>query len=78
MSPRLKSSSSYDYEEVSSEAANMMIAHIYGQGASSLEGKVYGNDKIIKFDDFEYTDPIDQSVSKKQVHRNYPFSRYFD
>ncbi|XP_051569173.1 phosphoglucomutase-1-like [Myxocyprinus asiaticus] len=61
----------YDYEEVDSDAANKMIAHIQttmsdkafvGQKFSSGE-KTY---EVEKADNFEYTDPVDGSVSKGQ------------
>uniref|UniRef100_A0A8C1DVL3 Phosphoglucomutase 1 n=1 Tax=Cyprinus carpio carpio TaxID=630221 RepID=A0A8C1DVL3_CYPCA len=62
----------YDYEEVDSDAANKMIEHLQttmfdkafvGQKFSSGD-KTYQVDKA---DNFEYTDPVDGSVSKGQV-----------
>ncbi|XP_073707795.1 phosphoglucomutase-1 [Garra rufa] len=61
----------YDYEEVDSDAANKMIDHLQttmsdkafkGQKFSSGD-KTY---KVKKADNFEYTDPVDGSVSKGQ------------
>uniref|UniRef100_A0A9J7XMM6 Phosphoglucomutase 1 n=2 Tax=Cyprinus carpio TaxID=7962 RepID=A0A9J7XMM6_CYPCA len=61
----------YDYEEVDSDAANKMIEHLQttmfdkafvGQKFSSGD-KTYQVDKA---DNFEYTDPVDGSVSKGQ------------
>lgn len=62
----------YDYEEVDSDAANKMIAALQetmfdkafvGQKFSSGD-KTY---EVEKADNFEYTDPVDGSVSKGQV-----------
>uniref|UniRef100_A0A671TE12 Phosphoglucomutase-1-like n=1 Tax=Sinocyclocheilus anshuiensis TaxID=1608454 RepID=A0A671TE12_9TELE len=62
----------YDYEEVDSDAANKMIDHLQttmsdkafvGQKFSSGD-KTY---QVEKADNFEYTDPVDGSVSKGQV-----------
>ncbi|XP_026120783.1 phosphoglucomutase-1-like [Carassius auratus] len=61
----------YDYEEVDSDAANKMIDHLQttmfdkafiGQKFSSGD-KTY---EVEKADNFEYTDPVDGSVSKGQ------------
>ncbi|KAG1941048.1 phosphoglucomutase-like protein [Pimephales promelas] len=61
----------YDYEEVDSDAANKMIDHLQttmsdeafiGQKFSS-GNKTY---QVEKADNFEYTDPVDGSVSKGQ------------
>lgn len=61
----------YDYEEVDSDAANKMIDHLQttmfdkgfvGQSFSSGD-KTY---QVEKADNFEYTDPVDGSVSKGQ------------
>ncbi|XP_038049648.1 phosphoglucomutase-1-like [Patiria miniata] len=64
----------YDYENVDSEPAQQMMANLRSLvdadkvatfiGREFAEGdKTY---KVAKADDFEYTDPIDSSVSKKQ------------
>ncbi|KAG0204519.1 Phosphoglucomutase-2 [Mortierella sp. GBA30] len=62
--------SRYDYEEVDSEGANQMVNRLralVSTDRASLIGKDLGNGFVIKDgDDFEYTDPIDGSVSKKQ------------
>lgn len=61
----------YDYEEVDSDAANRMIDHLQttmfdkafvGQTFTSGD-KTY---QVEKADNFEYTDPVDGSVSKGQ------------
>lgn len=70
MNPNL--SFRYDYEEVDSDAANKMIEGLQttmfdkgfvGQKFSSGD-KTY---QVEKADNFEYTDPVDGSVSKGQV-----------
>ena len=61
----------YDYEQVASEGANQMMEKLRKMAETqeligqeySAEGKTF---KIKSHDDFCYTDPIDQSVSKKQ------------
>lgn len=58
--------SRYDYEGVSTEDANKMVAYL-----RDLQGKLKAGDKVGEYeldfaDDFEYTDPIDGSVAKKQ------------
>lgn len=64
--------SRYDYEECESTAANNMMTHLndlfsqpdfVGKEYSHL-GKTY---KVSLADDFQYTDPIDHSVTTKQV-----------
>jgi phosphoglucomutase len=61
----------YDYEGCESEGANKMVAHLskliesqelVGQEFSA-QGKTF---KLVENDNFEYTDPVDGSVSKKQ------------
>ncbi|OLY85146.1 Phosphoglucomutase [Smittium mucronatum] len=60
--------SRYDYEEVDSDAANRMYSELKAKMSSELVGQSFGSEKltIAKADDFEYTDPIDKSVSKNQ------------
>jgi phosphoglucomutase len=59
--------SRYDYEEVDGERAADMVDRLRQQIASKeLENKTFGNFTIATADDFEYLDPIDGSVSKKQ------------
>ena len=64
--------SRYDYEECDSESANKVIAHLINSfKQSDFIGKKFTySDKSYSVklaDDFEYTDPIDKSVSTKQV-----------
>ncbi|XP_051563157.1 phosphoglucomutase-1-like [Myxocyprinus asiaticus] len=61
----------YDYEEVDSDAANRMIADLQTTMSDKafLGQKFSSGDKIYeveKADNFEYTDPVDSSVSKGQ------------
>ncbi|KAK6096664.1 hypothetical protein MT418_003489 [Batrachochytrium dendrobatidis] len=61
--------SRYDYEEVDSEDANKVMAHLsaYISGKStSLVGKTLNGFTVTAMDDFTYTDPIDGSVTSKQ------------
>ncbi|KAJ2113275.1 hypothetical protein GGH17_006381, partial [Coemansia sp. RSA 788] len=52
----------YDYEEVESAGASQMMDHL-----RTLKPGVYDNEyTIVNIDDFEYTDPIDKSVTKNQ------------
>ncbi|KAJ1664089.1 hypothetical protein EV178_004375 [Coemansia sp. RSA 1646] len=55
----------YDYEEVDAVGAGKMMDRLRGLGADIL-GKSFGGFIVSKLDDFEYTDPIDGSVSIKQ------------
>jgi hypothetical protein len=67
----------YDYEEVDSDGANRMIAHLHTQ-LPSLVGTSLNGFQVSVADDFSYTDPIDGSISTKQVsHRWYINSRVF-
>ncbi|KAJ2306224.1 hypothetical protein IWW55_001551 [Coemansia sp. RSA 2706] len=52
----------YDYEEVSSEGASQMMDYLRTLKA----GVSYNGYEVVKVDDFEYTDPIDHSVSRNQ------------
>ncbi|CAO3563233.1 unnamed protein product [Mortierella alpina] len=62
--------SRYDYEEVDSDGANKMVDRLralVSTDRANLIGKDLGNGFVVKDgDDFEYTDPIDGSISKKQ------------
>ncbi|KAF9898317.1 Phosphoglucomutase-2, partial [Lobosporangium transversale] len=62
--------SRYDYEEVDADGANKMVERLrslVSTDRANLIGKDLGNGFVVKDgDDFEYTDPIDRSVSKKQ------------
>ncbi|KAJ3080617.1 Phosphoglucomutase-2, partial [Quaeritorhiza haematococci] len=64
--------SRYDYEEVASDSANKMMDHLHklladpatvGKRYEAVTGEAF---EVAKADDFEYTDPIDGSVSKNQ------------
>ncbi|TSL22084.1 Phosphoglucomutase-1 [Bagarius yarrelli] len=61
----------YDYEEVDSDAANKMIADLQGTmfDKAFVGQKFSSGDKtyeVEKADNFEYTDPVDSTVSKGQ------------
>ena len=59
--------SRYDYEEVESEGANKMMAHVTQQFEdSSFKGKKLGDFTVKEAGNFSYTDPVDGSVSKNQ------------
>lgn len=68
----------YDYENVDSDPANKMMANlremVAESNAANFINKEFSNSgktyQVAKADDFEYTDPIDSSVSKKQVRPN--------
>jgi phosphoglucomutase len=57
--------SRHDYEAVESDAANELIASLRIKLAT-LAGQDLGHYVVDFADDFEYTDPIDASVSKQQ------------
>lgn len=57
--------SRHDYEEVDSEAANLLITALRDKLAT-LPGQTFGALKVATADDFAYHDPIDGSVSKNQ------------
>ncbi|KAJ1719177.1 hypothetical protein LPJ53_006012, partial [Coemansia erecta] len=56
----------YDYEEVESDGASKMVDRLRKFADGGLVGQSFGEYKVAKVDDFEYTDPIDGSVSKRQ------------
>jgi phosphoglucomutase len=65
--------SRYDYEEVPSEGAQKLVDHVNGLiKSSSFSGKSYESSAtgisftVAKAYNFDYTDPIDKSVSKNQ------------
>ena len=63
----------YDYENCESEPCNKMMADLEAKLLdSSIIGKAFSHGSktytIDKADNFEYTDPIDGSVAKKQVN----------
>jgi phosphoglucomutase len=65
--------SRYDYEEVSSEGAQALVSHLNtARESQSLINATYTSSftstkfTISRLYDFDYTDPIDESVSKNQ------------
>eukprot|EP00887_Chlorella_sp_A99_P006392 scaffold3.g6392.t1 len=58
--------SRYDYEGVSSEDANKMVAHLEEVVAAAKKGQRFGDYTLETADNFTYTDPIDGSVAKNQ------------
>lgn len=65
--------SRYDYEEVPSEGARKLVDHVNGLiNSSSFSGKLYTSSAtgtsftVASAYNFDYTDPIDKSVSKNQ------------
>ena len=68
--------SRYDYEEVDSEAANNVMAHLdelqAKMNASGSDGMVIDpsfETKVVKADNFAYVDPVDGSEAKGQGRR---------
>jgi len=57
--------SRYDYEGLPTEAANGVM-QLLRDSFSTLTGKQFGKYTINTCDDFSYTDPVDNSVSKGQ------------
>jgi phosphoglucomutase len=55
----------HDYEEVATEAANGLMAHLRAQ-LSDLPGQSLGGLLVRAADDFAYTDPVDGAVSTHQ------------
>ena len=55
----------YDYEEIPTDAANGLFAHVRGRLAT-LPGTSLAGRRISAADDFAYTDPVDGSVSTGQ------------
>ncbi|KDN52416.1 hypothetical protein K437DRAFT_254192 [Tilletiaria anomala UBC 951] len=59
--------SRYDYEEVDSDGANQMIAHVTKTFEDAgFKGKTLGPFTVAEVGNFSYTDPVDGSVSKNQ------------
>jgi len=63
----------YDYEACETEQAEAMMAHLtalvengslVNQSITSATGKMY---TVQKMDNFKYVDPIDKTVTSKQV-----------
>jgi phosphoglucomutase len=57
--------SRHDYEAVDASAADKMMQDLRAQ-LTELAGKSFGEFRVSQADDFEYTDPVDKSVSKRQ------------
>ena len=57
--------SRHDYEEVDKARATELMTRL-GKMLDSMVGKRFGNYEVKYADDFSYTDPVDQSVSKNQ------------
>lgn len=60
--------SRYDYEEVSSEAANKLMANLEAQipALCNNDSVTFRGHRIVKGDNFTYVDPVDKSVTKNQ------------
>eukprot|EP00270_Netrium_digitus_P009834 TRINITY_DN3014_c0_g1_i2.p1 TRINITY_DN3014_c0_g1~~TRINITY_DN3014_c0_g1_i2.p1 ORF type:complete len:586 (+),score=191.25 TRINITY_DN3014_c0_g1_i2:99-1856(+) len=62
----------YDYEGVDSDAAKKLMAHLVALQSNvpaineQLKAANFGTAEIVKGDEFEYNDPVDGSVSRKQ------------
>ena len=74
----LQPSIRYDYEGCETAPAEQMMTNLNNLiDTCSLVGKEYSHGdkafKVAKMDNFEYTDPIDHSVSKKQVRYPAPY-----
>lgn len=57
--------SRYDYEGLSTEAAQGVMSHLQAN-FNSMSGASFGEYTVKLCDDFSYTDPVDGSVSSKQ------------
>jgi phosphoglucomutase len=57
--------SRHDYEAVDAAAAEGMMADLRAK-LDGLAGQAFGDFRVAQADDFEYIDPVDQSVSKRQ------------
>ena len=55
----------HDYEEVDSDRAHELMRTLLGK-FDTLKGKKLGNYEVAYADDFAYTDPVDNSISKHQ------------
>ena len=57
----------YDYENCSSDGCNRMMEHLNGLAKDrSLVGKEFGGYKVVEMDNFQYKDPVDQSLTTNQ------------
>ena len=57
--------SRHDYEGIDLAAAQSLIDHLRND-LGNLAGRAFGNQRIVTADDFQYTDPVDGSVSTAQ------------
>jgi phosphoglucomutase len=57
--------SRHDYENVNSDRANTLMAQLHA-AMPTLKGKRFGSYEVEFSDDFSYTDPIDNSISRNQ------------
>jgi phosphoglucomutase len=57
--------SRHDYEGVDGEAAKGLMDHLHQQ-FGELQGKVFGDHHVLFCDDFNYTDPVDGSLTTGQ------------
>ncbi len=55
----------HDYEEIDSQRAEKLMDHLRA-ALPSLPGKKSGSLRIVKADDFSYSDPVDRSTSSGQ------------
>lgn len=55
----------HDYEAIDSKIADELIQNLT-TNAASLVGKEYSGHKVVLCDDFSYTDPVDNSITKNQ------------
>jgi len=55
----------HDYEAIDSTAADELVQNLRDK-AASLTGKTFADYKVLLCDDFSYTDPVDNSVTKNQ------------
>lgn len=55
----------HDYEAIDTKIAEELIENLRNI-SSSLAGKVFGSYKVELCDDFSYTDPVDNSITKEQ------------
>ena len=58
----------YDYEGVSSQGADNMMAHLLSLAKKHPKGDKLGHFVVEHIDEFEYKDPVDGSVSSRQVN----------
>jgi len=61
---------SYDYEDVDASGANLMMTYMEPQIAGYVGMTLKANNKeyvVGHADNYEYVDPIDESVAKNQV-----------